>query len=797
MADGFDPYRKWLGIPEDSRPPTHYQLLAIVPTEQDRDVIEMAVIRQSAFVRNYQKGPNSDAASQLLNEIAAAKACLLDPEKRAKYDAGLKPAQPAPTPAVAVLPAVATAIPVQPAMPPTATTQPIVATAVSVQPAVPTAVPVQPAAVPVQPAAPADLVTPAKRPAQRRAARRAPTSPPPSLADDLERLASAAYAADPLAARRAAKRKSAAGLGIPKPVLYGAAIGVVILLLLILLTGKSGSDAEPAKVVAKAESVKSPTGPKIAVEPKPISAPGMKKEKADPIEPKAGTKSDEESNVAPVAADVATNEDATRPPPLMLEIDKDMATPPAADGATLPSLEPAAETAQKPRLPVPAADELKQAADQVNEVFAQDLAQAKKPFEKQFLCYKLLDLAANESAPAQRYVLYEQASRLAIAGLAPALALLCDSEQAASFEVDHLPMAMKTIEELQSKELSKFARDQLLSGITALVDEALAAEQFEAGRRLARVGAQLATRQKATLLASQFKGRDDELALVEQQAPIANKARQQLAKNPQDAAANASLGKFLALQKGDWTAGLPHLAVGSDRLLRQLAEQDLAAPVGGEDLAKLGDAWWSRSESESPGPCRHLKARAAHWYSLALDGLSGLSRARIEKRLEQVDIESKEFGGEVDAGKPALKPIYLSDLKPNYLRLAKGTTLNTEPVVVGGIASPHGLFTHHDKTHSAQVSYRLNGQFEWFETCVAINDLGHQGNAHAVSFRIDGDGKQLWLAANKLKNRGDFEKVRVNVRGVRAITLWVDGPGSEPDVNAVWFEPRLIPTWSD
>ena len=36
----FDPYHKWLGIPKDQRPPTHYQLLGISPTEQDREVIE-------------------------------------------------------------------------------------------------------------------------------------------------------------------------------------------------------------------------------------------------------------------------------------------------------------------------------------------------------------------------------------------------------------------------------------------------------------------------------------------------------------------------------------------------------------------------------------------------------------------------------------------------------------------------------------------------------------------------------------------------------------------------------------
>ena len=73
----FDPYRKWLGIPDGQRPPSHYQLLGIAPDENDRDVINAAVVRQSAFVRTFQTGQHSKEATQLLNEIAAAKVFLL------------------------------------------------------------------------------------------------------------------------------------------------------------------------------------------------------------------------------------------------------------------------------------------------------------------------------------------------------------------------------------------------------------------------------------------------------------------------------------------------------------------------------------------------------------------------------------------------------------------------------------------------------------------------------------------------------------------------------------------------
>ena len=85
----FDPYHKWLGIPRDLRPVTHYQLLGISPTETDAEVIEDAAIRQSTHVRTYQLGPHGEACQRVLNEIAQARRTLLDSQKRKEYDAQL------------------------------------------------------------------------------------------------------------------------------------------------------------------------------------------------------------------------------------------------------------------------------------------------------------------------------------------------------------------------------------------------------------------------------------------------------------------------------------------------------------------------------------------------------------------------------------------------------------------------------------------------------------------------------------------------------------------------------------
>jgi tetratricopeptide (TPR) repeat protein len=90
MADSFDPYHKWLGIPPEEQPPNHYRLLAISPFENDQDVIAAAADGRMAFLRTLQTGKRAELTQRLLNEVAAAHACLARPEKKAAYDQRLR-----------------------------------------------------------------------------------------------------------------------------------------------------------------------------------------------------------------------------------------------------------------------------------------------------------------------------------------------------------------------------------------------------------------------------------------------------------------------------------------------------------------------------------------------------------------------------------------------------------------------------------------------------------------------------------------------------------------------------------
>ncbi len=102
----FDPYHKWLGIPPAEQPPHHYRLLGVAPFESDPEVIEAAADRQMSYIRQCATGPYTKESQQILNELSAARVCLLNPAKKAAYDRELNlrlaplAATPEPRPAV-------------------------------------------------------------------------------------------------------------------------------------------------------------------------------------------------------------------------------------------------------------------------------------------------------------------------------------------------------------------------------------------------------------------------------------------------------------------------------------------------------------------------------------------------------------------------------------------------------------------------------------------------------------------------------------------------------------------------
>ena len=86
MDHQFNPYHVWLSIPPEEQPADHYRLLGVNLFETNLDVIESAADKQMSHLRSFQTGNHAVESQRLLNEVAAAKRCLLTLEKRLVYD---------------------------------------------------------------------------------------------------------------------------------------------------------------------------------------------------------------------------------------------------------------------------------------------------------------------------------------------------------------------------------------------------------------------------------------------------------------------------------------------------------------------------------------------------------------------------------------------------------------------------------------------------------------------------------------------------------------------------------------
>jgi hypothetical protein len=97
-----DPY-DWLGVPKGLRPPTHYQLLGLDPAVAEPAAVRVAADRQLRRILPHLTGPDALQAEQIWSELEEARDVLLDPDRRAHYDATIPMTATAAAPAGAAL----------------------------------------------------------------------------------------------------------------------------------------------------------------------------------------------------------------------------------------------------------------------------------------------------------------------------------------------------------------------------------------------------------------------------------------------------------------------------------------------------------------------------------------------------------------------------------------------------------------------------------------------------------------------------------------------------------------------
>ncbi len=302
---------------------------------------------------------------------------------------------------------------------------------------------------------------------------------------------------------------------------------------------------------------------------------------------------------------------------------------------TVPTPPPEPTPVVAKRTPVP--DAAKQAAADklIRDLFKKDFLAARKPVEKQALAAKLIQQAEEtKDDPAARFMLLREARELAAQAGDVAVALSAAEETIRTYEVEPIPLKLATLTAVSRGVATAAANKELVEAIFLVLDDVLAADDFETAGKLLALAEPAARNTMSAALVSKVQGRVKDLADLKKEAEAVQGAAETLRRKPDDPLANVVTGKYLCFRKGKWDEGLPMLARGEDGLAA-LARKDLAAPKEAAAQAELGDGWWGLAEALHGSAEIVVKGRADFWYQKALPGLTGLTQTRIEKRIKE------------------------------------------------------------------------------------------------------------------------------------------------------------------
>lgn len=671
MPEQFDPYHLWLGISPKDQPPNHYRLLGIDRFEVNSNVISNAADQRMAHVRSFQTGKNSELSQVILNEISAARICLLNPQRKQAYDAQLRKSMAAATP--------------------------------------PT---VQPAAAAVQ-EAPADAFGFLDQAAQNPTFRK----------------------------RQIKKKPNQFHLALAVVVFGGVAlIGIVA----VSLSRGNGDLESPREVALQDEDDAMPpprTTPKPKTEPKTVvSTPKPRSKIEEQPEPKIKAKLElkpepEQDKAAPQF----TGENKTTPAP--------EETP--KESPLLPK-----------KLPVPNAAAQQKSLAVIRDVFkGEDIAVVAK---------KLLARARETKDVADRYVMLREAVKTASETWQGDLAFEIIDAIAGEFDVSAPAMKAEVLEQAAKRpRITPGQKTAIANAAMKTIDEATAEDDFETAKRLGRLAGQMSALSKDRDFSRDILAKNREVAIAAKAFDEAREAMAVLKKEPNDAEANLTVGRYYCFAKDDWSEGLPLLAKGGDAGLKALAERDLAGADSPADQVKLGDAWWDGGG----------KSRATFWYEKAMPGLNGLEKERVGKRLTA-----------------SVKTIYLADMTADEVRVLQNNNIHQQ-TTFKGIHKLHALYAHPpDKSSSSHIAYQLDKQFSLLRGEVGIQ-TDAPPPASPLTFRIVADGKLLWTS-RPIQVVDVSQPFRVNVAGVKKLELFVDCPGWHWNAWAVWLDPVLTKTTS-
>lgn len=324
---------------------------------------------------------------------------------------------------------------------------------------------------------------------------------------------------------------------------------------------------------------------------------------------------------------------------------------PTPVGPAAPTPTPKPETMPPPvdvtrRAAIPDAGKQKDTEKAVRELF-KDLYSKKAPADRKILARALLDNAAKSNGDLVAvWVLCREAQEYACQTADVRMALESVDTMARVFDVDAL--ALKNVAIANAAKAAKSSEEyvELATALLRLIEELVAADQYDAADKAAAAALGHARRSNDAAVALKAMTRAREIAEAKTLYKSMKNVLETIAKSPEDPPSNLEMGKFLCFAKGNWDLGLRFLVKGSDPALKALAEKDLAASIQSADLTAVADGWWELAEKDkSPLRKGQMQAHCKGLYEAAVADAPALVRIKIQKRLDELDAGQGAPGG--------------------------------------------------------------------------------------------------------------------------------------------------------
>jgi len=255
---------------------------------------------------------------------------------------------------------------------------------------------------------------------------------------------------------------------------------------------------------------------------------------------------------------------------------------------------------------------------------------------------------SNKGDLASSFVLYNEAQDLFAQAGEIDKSLDTIDELAKTFAVDSLALKSAAIALVGKSSKSPEDAARLGAAQLRLAGDAEQLDTYEVAEKSVQAASALAKKAGSTALASRAAGKAKEVSDLKSKYERLKKARETIASNPDDPAANFAVGQFQAVLKSSWAAGLPLLAKGSDPAYKAAADRELAPPKDASGQSAVADSWWDLAEKEAGAGRDNLRAHAIVWYEKAQEQLSGIAKTKADKRIQEVRFERLNRGSWVD-----------------------------------------------------------------------------------------------------------------------------------------------------